>query len=126
MSYVSDEAIAYLIIFGVMAVIVIAIGLIYMGFEAGTVSYVTDTVKAKWIKSTSGGSQKYLISTENNGVFENTDGFNFIVDVYKYTSSDFYANIEVGKKYKFKTIGWRLPFWSSYKNIVEFEEVEEE
>jgi len=42
---------------------------------------------------------------------------------WRWDSSDVYAKIEVGKTYRFKTCGLRIPFFSMYPNILEIEEV---
>lgn len=41
----------------------------------------------------------------------------------KFNSSDVQAALEVGKKYKIGTAGWRVPILSKYENIIWFEEV---
>ncbi|MEC1690320.1 hypothetical protein P9E05_02110 [Bacillus mojavensis] len=69
-------------------------------------------------------SSKYLIFGEdekgNAKVFENTDA----LFARKFNSSDLYAEIEVGKTYEFKTIGFRVPFMSMYENIMTIKEAE--
>ncbi|MCR9040818.1 hypothetical protein QRX25_14855 [Bacillus sp. L381] len=71
---------------------------------------------------TSGDSSKYLIFGDddkgNAKVFENTDA----IFARKFNSSDLYAEIEIGKTYEFKTIGFRIPFMSSYENIMTIKE----
>ncbi|MNC80987.1 hypothetical protein D3C75_1339710 [compost metagenome] len=53
--------------------------------------------------------------------FENTDS----LWETKFNSSDIYAELEVGKTYKFEVYGFRIAFWSKYENIVEVQEIEE-
>ena len=69
-------------------------------------------------------THKYLIFSidENNvvRVFENTDSMPYL----KFNSSDFYAKIEIGGKYTFKAVGYRLTYFSMYKNIIEMKEIE--
>ncbi len=60
----------------------------------------------------------YLIFTDQ-GVFRNDDAGWFM----KYNSSDVYGNLDVGKRYRFKVYGWRIPFFSMYPNLVRAEEV---
>lgn len=73
---------------------------------------------------TSDDSSKYLIFGDdekgNAKVFENTDA----IFARKFNSSDLYAEIEVGKTYEFKTVGFRIPFMSSYENIMTVKEAE--
>lgn len=74
---------------------------------------ITDCVKEKWIKGTS-EQQKYLISTENNGVHQVADSF----WKWHFRASDVYADIDEGECYVFTRIGWRIGFFSTYKNII--------
>jgi hypothetical protein len=37
----------------------------------------------------------------------------------KFNSSDIYNQLEKGKKYRIKVYGFRIPFLSWYKNIIE-------
>jgi hypothetical protein len=60
----------------------------------------------------------YLIFTDH-GVFRNDDAGWFV----KYNSSDVYGNLDVGKRYRFKVYGWRIPIFSMYPNLVKAEEV---
>lgn len=60
----------------------------------------------------------YLIYTDH-GVFRNDDAGWFL----KYNSSDFYGNLDVGKHYRLKVYGWRIPIFSMYPNIVRMEQV---
>lgn len=78
---------------------------------------VTDTV-VRSERVNNGESGKYLIFGKNE-VYQNTDS----VPLLKFRSSDFYRDIEVGKTYRFTVVGWRLPFFSTYRNIVGFEEI---
>lgn len=80
------------------------------------------TVTDKGIKR-SGKEDKYLVYTKDeNGesqVFEVTD--NLLAG--RFNSSDVYAEIEVGKTYKFTVGGSRNTFMSWYPNIYSFEEI---
>jgi hypothetical protein len=80
------------------------------------------TVTDKTVKN-SKDSSKYLIFTElENGevrVFQDTDS----IIRGKFNSSDIYAEIKVGQKYKFKVYGFRIPALSRYENIVSIEKV---
>lgn len=66
---------------------------------------------------------KYLIfGTDENGdskVFENTDSFLR----FKFNGSDIYGEMEVGKTYEITVVGYRVPFFSAYENIVYIDEV---
>lgn len=86
--------------------------------KAGTVETVTATVTDKTVKR-SGETDKYLVFTDQE-TFENTDEWL----AGKFNSSDVYGRIKVGKTYKFTVRGWRIPFFSSYRNITEAVEVQ--
>ena len=59
-------------------------------------------------------SSKYLIFTKAE-VFENTDSILFL----KWGASDVQGALHKDKKYKVLVAGWRVPFLSMYRNIVE-------
>lgn len=58
-------------------------------------------------------TSKYLVYTTDE-TFENTDAMFF----GKYSSSDFQGKLLPNTTYKVKVVGWRLPFFSTYRNIV--------
>ena len=60
---------------------------------------------------------KYLIFTDKE-VFEETDEWL----KGKFNSSDMYNQLKVGNTYRVKVIGFRIPFLSMYRNIIEVEE----
>lgn len=61
---------------------------------------------------------KFIIYTENE-VFENTDSWLF----FKFNSSDYQNKIKIGKSYNAKVAGWRIPIFSSYRNIINHKEI---
>lgn len=58
-------------------------------------------------------SSKFIIYSKNE-VFENTDSWLF----FKFNSADYQNKLEVGRTYKVKVAGWRIPFLSMYRNVV--------
>jgi len=88
-------------------------------YSFGTVETVDVMVKKSERMSQKGGA-KYLVFTKNE-VFENTDS----AWHNKFNSSDFYNELEVGKRYSFKVYGYRMPMFSSYRNIFEYEAIED-
>lgn len=74
----------------------------------------TITIKEKWVKYHNTDA-KYLVSSTNNDVYEITDS----IIMWRWDSSNLYSYIENGKTCQIKTIGWRFPFFSWYKNILE-------
>jgi hypothetical protein len=82
----------------------------------------TGMVTDKVIKGGLDKEQKYLIFVElGNGesrVFENSDSvFN-----WKFNSSDMYARLKIGNSYTFNTVGFRIPVFSAYENIIKSSE----
>lgn len=116
-----DGKLHYLIygIFGFILLFTIGINIAGHFVTNEYVVKVTD----KAVKN-SKNSSKYLIFGElENGevrVFQNTDS----LIRGKFNSSDIYASIKVGKKYKFKVYGFRIPFLSKYENIINIKKVE--
>ena len=79
----------------------------------------TVTVTEKEIKNYN-ESSTYLVFTR----LENNETKVFCIEdsliKERFYSSDLYGKIEVGKTYDIKVIGWRIPFLSSYENIIDF------
>ncbi len=93
-------------------------------YQYGTVDDVTFTVNKLETKRQS-DTEKYLVSaTYENGekeVFENTDALLH----GKFNSSDVQLNeLEIGSTYNATVYGWRVPFFSMYRNIVDVEKTE--
>ena len=69
-------------------------------------------------------SSKYLVfGDDENGnalVFENTDCF----VRGKWNSSNIQGQLKEGNTYKITVVGYRIPFFSMYQNIIRIEEVE--
>ncbi len=111
-----------LILGGVLAVIIglMFTNLPYQWLTARTLDAVL--IKDKQISTETDKAQNkvtstYLIYTDH-GVFRNDDaGWHL-----KYNSSDFYGNLDIGKTYRLKVYGWRIPIFSMYPNIVAMDE----
>ncbi len=81
------------------------------------------TIKSIDHKITKNGDDiqdKYLVFTDNDGVFENTDSWFY----FKWNSSDVQNSLVVGQKVKLNYYGWRIPFFSAYPNIISTQKVE--
>ena len=86
------------------------------------IAYTTDevitiTVEDKERVVTGSGpsvSSKYLVYT-STGVYENTDSLWY----WKWNSADVYNDLEIGETYEVKVYGFRVPFLSWFRNIVE-------
>jgi hypothetical protein len=79
----------------------------------GTDEVVTVTVESKE-RIVTQDSSKYLVFT-NGEVFENTDSLLY----WKFNSSDLYGELKEGETYTVRVYGWRIPFLSNYRNIIE-------
>lgn len=100
----------------------IVIGVILMIFLGSSITPLFSqqdvTVKVIDKSQTSGNGWTYLISSEQE-VFQNRDNWVF----GKFNSSDYQVRIKEGKTYKFHVAGWRVPMFSWYRNIINYEEV---
>lgn len=116
----SDKVIIYISLAIVFLAIVICVALpIASNYHEET--YVA-TVIGKDIKSHSNPS-KYLVYTKTDD--DKTRIFS-VEDVpmrLSWNSSKLYSEIEVGKTYRFTTIGFRIEFLRIYENIINFQEI---
>ena len=103
--------------------IILPVVLIIGIFIVYKISYFNSTeviqIKIKNKESVLSGSgestkHKYLIYCDGE-VLENTDSFLF----GKFDSSDFYNQLEIDSTYTVKVVGWREPYLSWYRNIIE-------
>ncbi len=61
-------------------------------------------------------SSKYIVHA-NDESFEVTDSILF----WRWNSTDVYRDLRRGKTYRVRVVGWRKPFLSWYRNILEIE-----
>jgi hypothetical protein len=115
--------------------IIIFIGVLLVGiigynvawFGTGEEIEITVTDKERIVESSGSGEDqsvesKYLVFTEDE-TFENTD----VTLLGKWNSSDVQGQLRVDRTYRVKVYGWRIGFFSMYRNITEIiEEVEVE
>ena len=102
------------VVVAVLLVIFIAVPICSSYYSTKT---YTITVTDKDIKNYS-KSSKYLVFTK----LENGETKTFSIEdslfKWRWNSSDVYAEIEIGKTYEVEVIGWRIPFFSEYENIM--------
>lgn len=75
-------------------------------------------VSDKYVKGESG---QYFVIDENKNAYT-------IQDLFfkgKFNSTDLYNQLEIGKKYKIETTGYRIHFLSKYQNINKIYELED-
>lgn len=102
-------------IIAVIVIICLSVSLVVY-YECGTQKTVTITVTDKAVKCYN-NSDKYIVYTENE-TFEITDN----LFVLRFNSSDDYGKLKVGETYTVTVNGWRVPFLSLYRNIIEINE----
>lgn len=104
--------IVFIFIIGIVGVLIASPIISYTTMESTTI-----TVKDKERICSGSNVQitcKYLVYT-TEGVYENTDDF----WQWKFNSSDIYNDLEEGYTYQVVVNGFRVPFLSMYKNILE-------
>lgn len=108
---------------GIMIILGIAVGIIWIcfQFEYGNEKEIICTIEDKWIKrSNEDEGDIYLVSCDEQ-VYKVSD----LLFKGKFDSSNIYAKLKIGKKYKLTVTGYRFGWISSYQNINDFKLVEE-
>jgi hypothetical protein len=108
-----------LIVFAIAAILLTMTGGILSAILFPFLNVRTHTIKVDKVENVVHGSgesvsSKYLVFTEDI-VYENTDCF----VRFKFDSSDFHNKLDKGGEFKVKTCGYRIPFLSTYENIIE-------
>lgn len=84
------------------------------------IDYYNVTVTDKQVKMINGKDVYLIFTVDDKGkphVFRDEDTKMYM----KFNSSDIYAQLQNGKRYRIKTVGWRLTFKSTYENILKVE-----
>lgn len=98
-----------------VSAITIGIALAYPVFSYTTVDYIEGAVVTNKERiSESDGTSRYLVWTENE-TFKVEDSWLFL----RFRSSDDYGRIANGSVCNLKVNGWRVGFFSAYRNILE-------
>lgn len=100
-----------------LIILLLLLLLIYPLFYFSSVEIIEITINDKERITTGSGeniSSRFIVYTEDE-VFENSDALWF----WKFNSTDFQNKLKVGETYEVKVVGWRVPFLSWYRNIVE-------
>jgi hypothetical protein len=88
----------------------------YIGIKLSSVEMINIDVQDKERITTGSGkniSSKFIVYTDGE-VFENTDTILFS----KWNSTDIQGYLKGGESYTVKVVGWRIPFLSTYRNII--------
>ncbi len=110
--------------FGSPVLIPIVFGLIYVPSYRGSLSSEVFTVdRRERVVSGAGENSRsyYLVWTKEGEVFCVTDTWSFM----RFDSSDRYGRLRENCRVKANVAGWRIPFLSWYRNIVEIEDIQE-
>ncbi len=99
-----------ILMFSLLFIVIFSIGYAY---QKTTVKKLHITVMDKQ-RIEIGATSKYIIFTDTES-FENTDSLFHA----KHDSSDIYSHFHKGCSYKISVYGKRIPFFSTYRNIIE-------
>lgn len=86
------------------------------------VDWYTVTVTDKQVKMMNGQDVYLIFTVRDDGsprVFKDVDSKIW----FKWNSSDIYAQMQAGKRYRVKTAGWRWGIKSWYENILKVQEL---
>lgn len=122
---ISDRGVNLLAIGIVVAIIAVIVGAA-LAFNYATRSTVTFEVTDKGLRTDCDRSgngdgnckSTYMVYTDH-GTFKDTDNILFL----KTRSSDLYGELEKGHSYRCEVNGFRVPWTSSYKNLLSCEKV---
>jgi hypothetical protein len=116
-----SEVILPLFLVGILLIVCLPLSWAY---ETQTTNIEIGTVTNQYIKRNGWGRTAkdtfFVVIQKNDGekeVFENSDS----LFQWKWNSSDFQQELEIGKTYTFKVYGYRVPFLSWFRNIYSFE-----
>lgn len=110
-----DRGAGEIVLFGVVIAFVVVL-MIGIGIaERATLKTVTFTVQDKTVKrSHSDHGDEYQIFTDK-GVYKDTDTIFFL----KFNSSDVYGQLQKGHRYTCRVNGFRIPLFSTKRNILD-------
>ena len=107
-----------LIMIGLLVLMIVVKPLVFSFNDENYTITVTDKERVA-----DSNNSKYLIFGEDDDgklyVFENTDAWLR----GKFDSSDVYGKIKIGSTYEFTVVGYRVPIFSWYKNIIDYKEI---
>lgn len=119
MFYPRSDAFTYSVI---IVSVLIALAVLSAVVAYGTEDTVTVTITDKE-RVVNQNSSRYLVYTETrNGnieVFKNTDNLWY----FKFNSSDVQAKLKPGEEYNLRVYGYRIPYTSTYRNIIDVDEL---
>lgn len=123
----SERKVRKLRVSGILVIVVLVMVLgvfcsVYQSFNDHTYT-VTVTDKDR-VRNKDDDGSKYLVYADDlNGksmVFENTDS----LLRWKWNSSNVQGSLKEGNTYKITVVGYRVPIFSMYENIIKVEKIE--
>jgi hypothetical protein len=99
---------------------VLVAGIAFFANPNCDIDWYNVTVTDKQVKMMDGQDVYLIFSVQDDGsprVFKDVDSKLF----FKFSSSDIYAKMQMGKRYRVKTSGWRWGMKSWYENILKVE-----
>lgn len=106
---------------GIIAIIIVAIMLLFPFVKAfSTYEYVGTVID----KGYGGSHSKYIVWIEDNEgtQYELSNSDQLLRG--KFNSSTIQGKLKEGSTYQFTVTGWRIPFFSEYPNIIDYELVD--
>jgi len=100
-------------VFGGLALLVLLIAAIPLYHSYKQSETVQVTVCGKEAVPTGQSGHEYRVYT-SDGTFKVTD---HVINGRRFDSADTYGRIQPNKVYDLKVYGWRIPFFSQFKNI---------
>lgn len=116
---IKQHAVEILTVFG----IILLLGLFYY-IERGSAEFIKVKIRKTYSKVVSNGDNsvknQYMVATAVE-TFKNVDS----LLNGKFNSSDLQSDLIINKTYLLKVVGIRIPFFSSYRNVISVEKTYE-
>lgn len=97
-------------------IIVVVFAIFSLGRDYFTYDIVTIEVDSK--ERIQDGKDSYYLIYGEEEIFKNEDSF----ARFKFNSSDVYRDLKPGEAYRVGVVGFRVPFMSWYRNIIDIKE----
>ena len=101
----------------IVVIVILLLASVWMGINCyrSTSDDVTITVKSKERVTGRGSDDSYYLVWTYGETLCVKDSLSFTT----WNASDTYGQLEIGKTYNVKVAGWRIPFFSMYRNVVQ-------
>jgi hypothetical protein len=109
---------------GCSAIVILAIivgAIVYTISLKGSDEVITGTLEKTFVDD----GYLYFVFLEDGKDQPEVLGNNDSLLFGKHNSADFAADLEAGNRYTMRVAGWRRPFWSMFRNIIDYKLLEE-